>query len=34
MDHNVVGGVEGAAVIVVEEGGSFVGAFGFHVDEA
>ena len=30
----VVGGVEGAGVVVVEEGGGFVGAFGFHVDEA
>jgi len=32
MDDDVVGGVEGAGVVVVEESGGFVGAFGFHVD--
>ena len=34
VDDDVVGGVEGPGVVVVEEGGSFVGAFRFHVDEA
>lgn len=34
MDDDVVGGVEGPAVVVVEQGGGFVRAFGFHVDEA
>ena len=34
VDGDVVGGVEGAGVVVVEEGGGFVGAFGFHVGES
>ena len=33
MDDDVVGGVEGARVEIVEDGGGFVGAFGFHVDQ-
>lgn len=33
VDDDVVGGVERAAVVVVQERGGFVGAFGFHVDE-
>lgn len=34
VDDDVVWGVEGAAVVVVEEGSCFVGALGFHIDEA
>ena len=34
VDDDVVGGVEGAGVVVVEEGVGFVGSLGFHVDEA
>ena len=34
VDNNVVGGVERAAMIVVYKRDSFVGSFGFHVDEA
>lgn len=34
VDDDVVGGVEGPGVVVVKQGGGFVGALGFHVDEA
>ena len=34
VDDHVGGAVEGAGVVVVDEGGSFVGAFGFHVYQA
>ena len=34
MDDDVIGGIEGAGVVVVQEGCGFVRAFGFHVDEA
>jgi len=34
VDDDVVGRIELPAVVVVEQGGGFVGAFGFHVDEA
>jgi hypothetical protein len=34
VDDDVVGGVEGPGVVVVEDGGRFVRALGFHVDEA
>ena len=33
MDDDVGGGIEGAAVVVVEEGDGFVRAFRFHVDQ-
>ena len=33
VDGGVGGGVEGARVVVVEDGVGFVGAFRFHVDE-
>lgn len=33
MDDNVVGGVERAAMVIVEEGDGFVGPFGLHVNE-
>ena len=34
VDDDVIGGIEGAGVVVVEDGGGFVGTFGFHVDQA
>ena len=34
MHDDVVGGVEGAGVVVVQDGCRFVGTLGFHVDEA
>ena len=34
MDDDVVGGVEGARVVVVEECGCFMWSFRFHIDEA
>lgn len=34
VHDDVVGRVEGPAVVVVEEGGCFMGALGFHVDKA
>lgn len=34
VDGDVVGGVEGPGVVVVEDGGRFVRPLGFHVDEA
>ena len=33
VNDDIVGGVEGAGVVVVEDGGGFVGALGFHVDQ-
>ena len=33
VDDDVVGRIEGAAVVVVDQGGGFVRPFGFHVDE-
>ena len=34
VDDYIVGGIERTGVVVVEQGGGFVGSFGFHVDEA
>lgn len=34
VDDDVVGGVEGPPVVIVEKGRRLVGALGFHVDEA
>ena len=34
MDDDVVGGVEGARMVVVQEGGGFMRSLGLHVNEA
>ena len=34
VDDDVVGGVEGAGVVVIDEGGSLVRAFRFHIYQA
>ncbi len=34
MDNDIIRGVEWARMIIIEEGGGFVGPFGFHIYKA